>query len=76
MPFVERKCKYCHASADPGKRKDVGATEALLCRRCHHDPEFKPGISGSHVPIRKGRCRVCHDPHGSEEDMLLVKAQP
>ena len=60
------QCTVCHAPLPGSDHKfKLVETEEKLCLTCHKrvDP---PGYI-LHDPIAKGKCLVCHDPHGSEE---------
>lgn len=65
-PYAAKQCDACHERA---------ATNALvvpkdqLCGRCH---EISLDVKFVHGPLASGGCLVCHDPHGSRYDALLV----
>jgi predicted CXXCH cytochrome family protein len=65
-PFGAKMCTACH-NAD---------TNALLlprdklCLKCH---TFDPGVR-QHGPVASGGCLVCHDPHRSAYQYLLVSS--
>jgi predicted CXXCH cytochrome family protein len=65
-PYAAKACDACH---------DRAATNALivpkeeLCARCH---EIEQDVKYVHGPIASGGCLVCHDPHRSRYDALLV----
>ena len=65
-PFAAKLCEGCHVR---------GATNRLimpveeLCSHCH---VFKTDKKNVHGPIDGGGCIVCHAPHGSNYQFLLV----
>ncbi len=69
-PLGEGACFACH---DPDSIPVSFATftpglggEAELCFSCHKERGIKEvGKKFLHGPVEKGKCTVCHDPHGS-----------
>ena len=64
-PFGAKKCEACHEKAS---NKLVLPLEQL-CFKCH---TLDVGKKYIHGPLATGGCRVCHLPHGSSFDFLLV----
>lgn len=65
-PYAARMCGACHLSMASNTY-----VEPLdqLCFRCHDLVLDKKVIHG---PIQSGGCTVCHDPHSSRYQYLLV----
>jgi len=64
-PYAARLCEGCHQRQT---NKLLMAKEDL-CFNCH-DLQIKKRII--HGPVASGSCMVCHDPHGSGNQYLLV----
>ena len=68
-PYAARLCEGCHQRQT---NKLLMAKEDL-CFNCH-DLQIKKRII--HGPVASGSCMVCHDPHGSgNQYMLVAKSQ-
>jgi predicted CXXCH cytochrome family protein len=68
-PYAARLCEGCHQRQT---NKLLMAKEEL-CFNCH-DLQIKKRII--HGPVASGSCMVCHDPHGSgNQYMLVAKSQ-
>ncbi len=80
------KCHNPHFSALPKLQREA---QPDLCLKCHGKPlkalDGKPLTDmakllkdnpNHHGPIREGACTLCHQPHASKEQRLLVKAYP
>ena len=65
-PYAARLCNACHA---PGAANALLAPRDELCLRCHTLDVDKAYVHG---PLASGGCLVCHDPHSSRYDHLLV----
>jgi predicted CXXCH cytochrome family protein len=63
-PFDARMCDACHQA---GTNKLLLPKDEL-CLKCH---TFKPE-KRQHGPVVSGGCLVCHDPHRSANQYLLV----
>jgi predicted CXXCH cytochrome family protein len=74
-------CGSCHdIGSDAANPFALMAEGPDLCLACHEDP--REGSSGGgegefriHVPLAEGECQICHAPHASDQDALLVDAQ-
>jgi predicted CXXCH cytochrome family protein len=64
-PYAAKLCEGCHQRQT---NKLLMAKEDL-CFNCH-DLQIKKRII--HGPVASGSCMVCHDPHGSGNQYLLV----
>ena len=60
-------CGSCHDTHD-NKKKFLLNTPEKLCFTCHKD-----FAKQQHMPITKGNCMLCHQPHGSKAPHMLVK---
>lgn len=65
-PYAARQCDACHAA---GAGNALLAPKEELCLRCH---TLDLGRTYVHGPLASGGCLVCHDPHSSRYDHLLV----
>jgi DmsE family decaheme c-type cytochrome len=77
MPVREGKisCSSCHnvhGSANV-KLLKVGVTVNESCMSCH--AEKRGPMLWEHPPVAES-CVTCHDPHGSNNDRMLVAKQP
>jgi DmsE family decaheme c-type cytochrome len=66
-------CHTIHASKDPVL---VKSTQPARCFVCHADQRAQANRP-SHHPIVEGKvtCADCHNPHGSPQDKMLVRAR-
>lgn len=75
-PVAEESCDYCHeltGDKHPTRnKKDFSMTDKLpdLCFMCHEIPDGKH----THVPFEEGECTMCHSPHSTDNEKLLVSA--
>ena len=70
-------CSTCH-SVHNFKSSDAQlktTDQTALCAQCHRDKVAKLDRSG-HMPLREGKmeCTSCHNPHGSQTNVRLLKA--
>lgn len=75
-PLAEGKmgCTSCHNPHDGSRPKMLKAdTVNELCYKCH--TEKRGPFLWEHAPVRD-ECVICHDPHGSNHERLLVARQP
>ena len=70
-PYADSECKGCHTSNVP-QGGDISISSPDLCYGCHDvfDGQFM------HSPVGVGDCLLCHDPHGSDNAMLLKTKEP
>lgn len=70
-------CLTCHSVHDPVApvAQLKAADQTALCAQCHRDKAAKLDRSG-HMPLREGKmeCTSCHNPHGSEQNVRLLRA--
>lgn len=74
-PIAEGKieCQDCHAIHGGDNRLAAAGTGRQLCFGCHADKEG-PFVY-EHAPVTDD-CMICHTPHGSVSDNLLVQQEP
>jgi predicted CXXCH cytochrome family protein len=65
-PYGARMCTACH---EGGFSNRLLLPREKLCYRCH---SFKMEAKWIHGPIASGGCMLCHDPHNSKYEYLLV----
>jgi DmsE family decaheme c-type cytochrome len=69
-------CTTCHGVHDYKSEKGQlkRATQIETCASCHQDKSAKMWRS-AHMPLREGKmeCTSCHDPHGSLNNVRLLK---
>jgi DmsE family decaheme c-type cytochrome len=77
MPVREDKlsCSSCHNvhGASNVKLLRVGGSVSESCYSCH--AEKRGPTLWEHAPVTEN-CATCHDPHGSNNDRMLVAKQP
>lgn len=73
-------CETCHMTVDakehPQEKGSIRLMQDMpgLCFSCHKKTPFQN--KDIHSPVASGNCTGCHNPHGSELDMLLVSEPP
>jgi predicted CXXCH cytochrome family protein len=72
-PYINRSCFGCHDSKQGFKVAKEGAASCQSCHESHFD--LRAGDWG-HGPAIIGQCRLCHQPHKSENPGLLTATQP
>nr|WP_277926360.1 cytochrome c3 family protein [Aestuariivivens sediminicola] len=66
-PYAKKECSSCHDRGAMGKPK-LDLPE--LCYQCHEPIERQyPALHG---PVSSGQCTMCHSPHQSKFENLLV----
>ena len=69
-------CATCHSIHEPKTEKGrlKKATQTETCATCHQDKSAKLQRN-AHMPVREGKmeCTSCHNPHGSVENVRLLK---
>jgi predicted CXXCH cytochrome family protein len=66
-PYAAKQCDACHV---PGRSNSLVAANGELCARCH---QLDTGRKYLHGPVAAGGgCLLCHDPHSSRHEKLLV----
>jgi DmsE family decaheme c-type cytochrome len=77
MPVREGKmqCSSCHNvhGSSNVKLLRAGTTVSESCASCHADK--RGPYLWEHAPVADS-CTLCHDPHGSNNDRMLVAKQP
>ena len=77
MPVREDKmtCSSCHNVHGSANMKllKVGTTIDESCTSCH--AEKRGPYLWEHAPVAES-CATCHDPHGSNNDRMLVAKLP
>jgi|WetSurSiteA1Bulk_404760.scaffolds.fasta_scaffold00668_10 predicted CXXCH cytochrome family protein len=74
-PAVNLGCESCHMNKDgmqhPKQRGSILLRTDIpkLCFQCHKESKFTGKYV--HLPIEKGMCLMCHDPHQSDIQELL-----
>lgn len=70
-PVGEGRRLHANAPADKGS---LDGPQSELCFRCHPEQRSKMMLSSRH-PVREGRmtCSSCHDPHGGEPGVAMVR---
>ena len=72
----ERSCMNCHTAHASREPKLVSAKMTQLCATCHADTIARGERSPTkHAPIRDGNCTACHDPHASDNVLMMKEAQ-
>ena len=71
-----RDCKLCHKKLDQSRWAAPQAVKGIpeMCFDCHGtyaDPQYYV-----HGPVAVGQCDLCHDPHESVYDSLLLDTVP
>lgn len=70
-------CVSCHSVHEYKSEKAQlkKATQLETCVQCHRDKVAKLDRSG-HMPVREGKleCSSCHNPHGSVNNVRLLRA--
>jgi len=83
----ENSCVTCHSPHSSDDKNLLVSEQKKLCLSCHNKDLTETGekitnikilLANSkviHPPVQKG-CVVCHQPHGSENNYLLISAFP
>jgi DmsE family decaheme c-type cytochrome len=67
-------CASCHNPHDGSRPKMMKADSVNeLCYKCH--TEKRGPFLFEHAPVRED-CVTCHEPHGTNQERLLVAKQP
>jgi len=85
--FLEKQCGTCHQPHYSSYEKLLNSKELDLCLSCHSEQSSISSKSPKdislelkqtylHEPLAQGQCAVCHDPHGSKFDKLLIGPYP
>ena len=74
-PVDAGECTSCHelVSAETHTYKFVAEGKAL-CEECHEDVTEEHKFA--HGAAAGGGCVTCHDPHGSDQEKMLVRSGP
>jgi predicted CXXCH cytochrome family protein len=83
-----KSCTNCHSPHSSVEKKLLISEEKKLCLSCHNkDVSFEGKkvvnmeklLTNSkiiHPPLERGGCVICHQPHGSSNNYLLIGAFP
>jgi predicted CXXCH cytochrome family protein len=84
----EKKCASCHSPHSSDEKKLLNYNQKKLCLGCHNKDVNAKGEKVRnikkllltskviHPPVENGGCSVCHQPHGSANNYLLISAFP
>ena len=74
-PVIEGliKCSDCHAIHSRDVQYTVGEGKRELCLSCH--TSLQGPFIFEHDPVNED-CGICHDPHGTVADKLLIQNEP
>ena len=70
-PFEAGQCTLCHTGG-AGAQPLLAKPQKEMCGRCHPDDQIMPDEDGAgkpmshHVPVERGLCTTCHNPHASD----------
>jgi predicted CXXCH cytochrome family protein len=67
-PYLDHDCAACHDNSTVGR---FTKSSPDLCYQCHED--FSTKYKVLHGPVGGGQCTVCHSPHLSVNDKLLIR---
>ncbi len=84
--MADRACLTCHTSHGSDLASLMTDLPAKICMDCHNEktnagrgaviaamPELSDPKTIKHGPIRDGQCSGCHNTHGSDTPLLLVR---
>jgi predicted CXXCH cytochrome family protein len=84
----ENSCTACHSPHSSDVKGILIAEQKKLCLSCHNRDISESGMRTAnikkiittnpvvHPPVAAGNCTVCHQPHASENNYLLIGAFP
>lgn len=67
-PYKQQECSQCHDRIRMGK---LNKSLPELCYQCHDD--FATKFKVLHGPVGGGQCIMCHSPHQSMNEKLLIR---
>jgi predicted CXXCH cytochrome family protein len=68
-------CLNCHSPHAARERGLLRGKLTQVCGTCHADTISRQDRSVTpHAPVRDGSCATCHDPHSSENVLMMKKA--
>jgi predicted CXXCH cytochrome family protein len=79
-PPVGMGCTMCHMGVDASQvphtfasdvSRGLPAESPRICFGCHDEKDYSGG-KVMHSPVSQGMCTICHDPHASNAEKLLV----
>lgn len=85
---IENKCTNCHSPHSSEEKNLLLTGQKKLCLSCHNKDVSEDGkkmvnikklITVSkviHPPVNNGGCIVCHQPHASSNNYLLISSFP
>jgi predicted CXXCH cytochrome family protein len=68
QPYQANECKACHK---PGNLGMIISEADRLCNYCHDS--FADIYANIHGPADSGKCMLCHDPHMSKNESMLIR---
>ena len=73
-PAAVWACEPCHTGSSEQKTNGVPVPVVNVCRICHTEALDKwQSDPYGHAPTITGKCAICHDPHGSDENFFLKR---
>jgi predicted CXXCH cytochrome family protein len=84
---IENSCTTCHSPHSSDEKKLLVSQQKKLCLSCHNKDVTSKGektiniksllaiAKVIHLPVENG-CVVCHQPHGSSNNYLLISSFP
>jgi predicted CXXCH cytochrome family protein len=74
MPYQTGECGVCHKNHSHEKGLLAGPVNET-CGQCHGAQIRAMSEASQHPPVKEDGCLLCHKPHGSENEGLLVEGE-